>query len=339
MLAKKKKKQPSTWTFILIRDRRRTSIQFRIRPAVLFGALGGVVGLMLALVWIAHTYQETASSHQMARQEIREKDILIAELQRELISLSLQTETMQKRIEQLETLEVEINRLVRPTTTGDAKTQATKWVSSRSQPSERNNRMHENAASTASPTGVGGEFYGTSREELALLAQQVRRQLDILDGQIASAAERLQETHGLARAYHEKQRVTPNLWPTVSKRITSRFGYRQDPFTKRKSFHTGIDIGGNLNDPVYAAAAGRVVAAGYQRAKGNYIAIEHGNGLQTRYFHLNKILVRKGAFVEKGQRIGLLGSTGRSTGPHLHYEMIRNGLIVDPLPYLNGTAP
>jgi murein DD-endopeptidase MepM/ murein hydrolase activator NlpD len=129
-----------------------------------------------------------------------------------------------------------------------------------------------------------------------------------------------------------------NIWPTESKKITSRFGYRRDPFTKRKSFHAGIDIGGQINDPVYATAAGKVVAAGYQRAMGYYVAIDHGNGLQTRYLHLNKILVRPGSLVEKGQRIALLGNTGRSTGPHLHFEIIKNGQLVDPLSYLQAAT-
>lgn len=327
MFSTKKTKQPNTWTFILIRDERRSSIQFRIRPTYLWGAVCGVLGLVMALVWLTHTYQTTASSHQLAKQEIDEKDAVIESLQRQLINLSLQTETMRQKIDQLQTMEEEINRLVRPATSAH--------YSSRSHTAER---TPVDTDGPSSSVGMGGVYYETSHEELVTLADQVKRRLDDLEEQVAVTIEQLQQTHSLAEAFHEKQRITPNIWPTDSKRITSRFGYRRDPFTKRKSFHAGIDIGGRINDPIYATAAGKVVASGYQRASGYYITIDHGNGLQTRYMHLNKILVQPGTWVEKGQRIGLLGNTGRSTGPHLHYEIIQHGQLIDPLVFLESST-
>lgn len=340
MFSGNKKKPPNTWTFILIRDRQRTSLQFRIRPAYLLGAVSSVLGLIVTLVCLTQTYQATATSHHLARQEIHEKDAIIEKLQQELIKLSLQTEMMQEKMEQLQTWENEINRLVQPTSMKDDPP-ASKLLASHSQPAARTSSAKDTPSSEdkhPSQDGVGGAYYGTSRDELSELADQIKQQLDHLEKQIAAAATRLEQTHSLAEAFYEIQRVTPNIWPTVSWRITSRFGYRQDPFTKRKSYHTGIDIGGQLNDPVYAAA-GKVTAAGYQRGMGYYVTLDHGNGLQTRYMHLNKILVQQGTVVEKGQRIGLLGNTGRSTGPHLHYEIIRYGQFVDPLLYFNGTTP
>lgn len=326
MFSTKKTKQPNKWTFILIRDERRSSIQFRIRPAYLLAAACGTLGLVLALAFLTLTYQATVSSHLQARQEIDEKDAVIESLQHQLISLSLQTETMQEKLDQLETFEEEINRLVRPSSS---------QTTSRSLATERNLNDTDEPTSTA---GIGGEYYGTSYEELEALTAQIQRQLDHLEKRVSATAQRLQQTRSLAAAFHEKQRITPNIWPTDSKRITSRFGYRRDPFTKRKSFHAGIDIGGRINDPIYATAAGKVVASGYQRASGYYITIDHGNGLQTRYMHLNKILVQPGTWVEKGQRIGLLGNTGRSTGPHLHYEIIQHGQLIDPLVFLESST-
>jgi len=129
-------------------------------------------------------------------------------------------------------------------------------------------------------------------------------------------------------------RVTPTILPTSQLRVTSEFGMRRDPFTRRRTFHAGIDLAGNIGDPVYAAADGKVVESGRDRTQGNYIVIDHGRGIKTRYLHLNKRHVSAGDKVQKGQRIGDLGNTGRSTGPHLHYEVLVNGKQVDPWPYI-----
>ncbi|MCS6873770.1 MAG: M23 family metallopeptidase [Pyrinomonadaceae bacterium] len=122
----------------------------------------------------------------------------------------------------------------------------------------------------------------------------------------------------------------PNLWPREDK-ITNEFGFRRNPFGGRTyEFHEGMDISGERGDDVLAAGAGTVIKAGWQGGYGNMIEIDHGNGITTRYGHLSKVLVQVGENVSKGQRIGLVGSTGRSTGPHLHYELRINGKAVDP---------
>lgn len=136
------------------------------------------------------------------------------------------------------------------------------------------------------------------------------------------------------KSKQQLQRLTPSIWPTTSKVVTSPFGYRKDPFTFSPSFHAGMDISAPENDPVYASADGTVVSTGSDKARGNNIVIEHSRGLRTWYMHLNKVLVHDGDTVQKGDTIGLLGSTGRSTGPHLHYEVIDNGVSVDPRLFL-----
>ena len=129
-------------------------------------------------------------------------------------------------------------------------------------------------------------------------------------------------------------RITPSIWPTVSTSISSRFGYRKDPFTRRAAYHSGVDISGNSKDPIYAAADGIVSEASYDSAYGNHVIIKHASGVSTLYGHMKKYLVKKGQLVKQGDQIGLLGSTGRSTGPHLHYEVIQKGKSIDPMPYL-----
>lgn len=135
----------------------------------------------------------------------------------------------------------------------------------------------------------------------------------------------------------EEQRIrdhTPSLWPTRSRLITSRFGMRIDPFSGKSSFHSGIDIAGELNAPVYASAEGYVEETGYDRERGYYIIINHRIGYKTRYMHLNRLLAEKGDEVGKGETIGLIGSTGKSTGPHLHYEVWHNHQAVNPQAFL-----
>lgn len=121
-------------------------------------------------------------------------------------------------------------------------------------------------------------------------------------------------------------------------RLSSNFGSRNDPFNGHKRMHQGVDIAGPLGTPVYATADGIVAVAEYNNGGyGNLVEIDHGNGLQTRYGHLSRLVAQPNEFVRRGQLIGLMGSTGRSTGSHLHYEVRIDGNAVNPLPYIDGT--
>ncbi len=115
--------------------------------------------------------------------------------------------------------------------------------------------------------------------------------------------------------------------------IRSPFGWRVDPWPE---FHQGVDLDADYGDPVRAAAAGTVVAAAYDGGYGNKVDIDHGNGYHTWYCHLSRIDVRPGQYVMKAEHIALVGSTGESTGPHLHYQVMLDGHAIDPTPYLNG---
>jgi len=130
--------------------------------------------------------------------------------------------------------------------------------------------------------------------------------------------------------------VIPSLWPVMGK-LESGLGGRRNPFGGRGfEYHEGQDIDAPYGTPVQVAASGRVIIAGRQRGYGNVVYVDHGNGLSTRYGHLSEIDVTVGQPVTRGQTIGLVGSTGRSTGPHLHYEVRINNQPVDPRQYLPG---
>ena len=117
-------------------------------------------------------------------------------------------------------------------------------------------------------------------------------------------------------------------------RLSSGFGWRVDPMRGTRALHTGIDIPGPLGSPILAAAGGVVHFAGGARGYGNMIEVDHGGGLVTRYAHLSRFLVASGAHVERGQTIAMMGSTGRSTGSHLHFEVRLNGQATGPLGWL-----
>ncbi len=127
-----------------------------------------------------------------------------------------------------------------------------------------------------------------------------------------------------------QEAVTP-----VQGKVTSGFGYRIHPITGQYKLHTGVDINVGYGTPVYAADGGTVILAGWNGGYGNCIVISHGNGITTLYGHLSSIIVSSGQSVSQGQTIGYVGSTGNSTGPHLHWEVAVNGQQVNPLNYAN----
>ncbi|WP_238302802.1 M23 family metallopeptidase [Sphingomonas phyllosphaerae] len=126
----------------------------------------------------------------------------------------------------------------------------------------------------------------------------------------------------------------PSVQPVQKLQFTSNFGIRSDPFRGTAAMHAGVDIPGPSGTPIYATADGVVSHAGRQGGYGNMVEINHGKGIATRYGHLSKIIVADNTRVKRGQLIALMGSTGRSTGPHLHYEVRIDGHAVNPVPFL-----
>jgi murein DD-endopeptidase MepM/ murein hydrolase activator NlpD len=124
--------------------------------------------------------------------------------------------------------------------------------------------------------------------------------------------------------------VVPEFRMPIQAPVSSEFGIREDPFTRKPKFHRGIDISAPRGTPVQAALGGRVLFAGFSKGYGNTVVVEHGEGYRTRYAHLGSLKVTKGDVLETEQVLGTVGSTGRSTGPHLHFEVSRYGEKIDP---------
>jgi murein DD-endopeptidase MepM/ murein hydrolase activator NlpD len=128
--------------------------------------------------------------------------------------------------------------------------------------------------------------------------------------------------------------VTPSGWPVQGGWISSGFGVRADPFNGHQSYHEGVDIASSMGSPVLAMGDGVVSHSGEKSGYGLLVEVTHESGLITRYAHASAVLVRVGDRVQKGQPIAQVGTTGRSTGPHLHFEVVRNGTSVSPMRYL-----
>ncbi|WP_240504363.1 peptidoglycan DD-metalloendopeptidase family protein [Tsuneonella mangrovi] len=158
------------------------------------------------------------------------------------------------------------------------------------------------------------------------------------DGSIDPRFERLGLSLARMEALERGLQGIPQVLPASVEMVTSSYGVRRDPFTGRPAFHPGLDFRGPRGAPIYAAAKGKVIFVGQIRGYGNIVEISHGNGLVTRYAHMSKFHAHVGERVKAGEVIGAIGSTGRSTGPHLHFEVRINGRAVNPRPFLE-TAP
>jgi len=288
-----------------------------VAAALLLTLAGGVgIGLMLAPGQGAPEDDAALDSpvalESSAAPEERFMIDRLGELSGRLFRLESEAETLAKRIGVINAFEKRLKKAVPTANTPDTK-----------------------------PGSVGGPMIPPVGERLSLetdtpdaSAEQtiasIEQQLEVLDAALDSiddAASRRKLSHMLF----------PSRSPVVDSRRSSNYGNRFDPFTGKRAFHSGIDFPAPQGTPIYASAGGKVIKAGWHPEYGNKIEIDHGNGLVTRYAHTYKMFVKEGDVVSPGQKIALVGTTGRSTGPHLHFEILENGEFVNPSLYLAGS--
>lgn len=187
----------------------------------------------------------------------------------------------------------------------------------------------ESAKEVPRQPGRGGPFVEAplSEEDLQREIDRLGRLLDSKTDQLASLEPRLLEKR-------VRDRLLPTTLPVKNALIGSGFGHRADPFSGHRAIHEGLDFNAETGAPVYAAAAGVVAVAEYHPEYGNMIDVDHGDGLTSRYAHLSKSLVKSGQIIGRGEQIGNVGSTGRSTGSHLHFEVRMLGVAQNPAQFL-----
>lgn len=195
------------------------------------------------------------------------------------------------------------------------------------------------ALGRASAMGVGGGFPSQSARSIVSTTLSspentfgmIRELLGVLESRLQTVSYGVERRQALAAA-------TPSIWPATGW-LSSTFGDRPDPFNGEQNFHPGIDISAERGSPVYAPADGTVESASFSGNYGNLIVIGHGFGIATRYGHLSRFSVSTGQGIRRGDIIGYVGSTGRSTSPHLHYEVTLNGRLINPLRLLTIRRP
>lgn len=297
-------KLPSRYQ-ILITRAGRAPLSFSVSPAGL-GAL-----LLLLLLWGGSTLflyrsaQEAAALREEVKalsHQVRELSSAVVEKDRKNRELTVEAARMLERLDQFE---AEIRAL-----------------------KERAGlKVEEEKKAPEGPLGAGRP--ADVEELFAALDARIEAMQRELSGEVVPALERTLK----------REAATPRGYPLrVKSYVASGFGVRKNPFGRGYEFHDGVDLPAWYGTRIYATAPGRVVEAGWSSVFGRYVKIDHGYGYQTLYGHMSRIAVKRGQYVQRGQVIGYVGSSGRSTGPHVHYSVFVNGKAVDPRPYLELRA-
>ena len=229
-----------------------------------------------------------------------------SELQRLRVENSQQQKNMQRLVLDLEELHLEMNALA-----------------------ETDARVRQLAKLDADPQGLPVAIGGLPEDGSVEAVDEIQRQINKLQVEIELRRQSQEDIRNLLNDQVSLSRATPKGWPTKGW-LTSYFGTRKSPFTGRRVMHEGLDIAANVGTPVIATADGIVARVGYSPSYGKEVVIDHGYGYRTIFGHSSKILVKPGQRVKRGDKVALVGNTGRSTGPHLHYELRMNGVPIDP---------
>ncbi|RJO74049.1 MAG: M23 family peptidase [Myxococcales bacterium] len=284
-----------------------------IRRLLLAGVAAAVLLLGVIAILAAKPYYESGDS-ELLRQNVN--------LQTELLEVRTKLALLDNTLDRLEKFDRKLRVM---TDFVDTRPKVAIGPLSESEmiASQLQGQIHTNEALSLKLKDKLGEL------ESADLSKEIDRLLSI-------ALEREKELAELGNFLEDQKLLlshTPSIWPTEGW-MTSVFGYRQSPFTSAKIFHEGLDIANNIGTPVYAPADGTIIFTGDRGGYGHTLVINHGFGLTTRYAHLSSFKVEIGARVKRGDIVGTLGNTGRSTGPHLHYEVRLNNIPQDPRRYI-----
>jgi murein DD-endopeptidase MepM/ murein hydrolase activator NlpD len=287
--------------------------QFALGALLLTGVLMMISGAIYHFIFLTAAREGWPVMGQLVKLIVREEIAQRERFMREnLDAIALRVGEMQAKVVKLEALGERVTGMA------GVKTDDLKALPSRSK------------------GGQGGPFVPLSRPSLEQLSEaidQLDERADIGSDLFTLVESRLFETKLLAT-------LVPSTHP-VAGPVGSGFGFRIDPITGRAALHTGLDFPSDVGAPILAAAGGIVIVSERHPAYGNMIEIDHGNALVTRYAHASKLLAKTGTMVKRGQKIAEVGNSGRSTGPHLHFEVMVSGVQQNPTRFLNGqvTAP
>lgn len=294
--------------------------RFRFHMGLLYAAVAACALVLVGLVVFGGHYA-SLSLHAFDLDHLTQENDRLSE---RLASMNARVERAMVNVERLNDINQELRRTARQTTdaTADVQGQA---------------RAPKKRTSPAGGTNMQEPFavapLGDDPDVVSIRAELVDGHIDRLRELASRQTRSLAQLQDYFRTRKELLDHSPSVWP-ASGYFTSSYGHRDDPFTGSRTLHAGIDISNEIGTPIYAPAAGVVVVSGNGGGYGNLIELDHGRGVRTRYGHLSRLFVKVGADVKRGTLIGHMGNTGRSTGPHLHYEVRVDGDPKNPENYV-----
>lgn len=296
----KKRKKSLPVTFMIIPDINNKPFNYSMTRRRIAGTLGIVAGFVLVFFILAYSHLiglNDIRNVQSIKQESQEKASTIKQMNQEINEMKIQQEEVERK-------QQEIKKLM---------------------------GVEQQTIDNPNPSrgGQGGEDREIGENEEAksfILIQDIKTNL---------AREEKELDDMLAQVKNDQAyfRALPNQWP-VNGEISSDYGVRKSPWSRQETFHEGIDIKSSVGTDIVAAADGEVVYSGWMAVYGKAVVIKHGNGLESKYGHTSALLVNKGDKVKKGDVIARVGTTGMSTGPHLHFSIEKKGQLLDPMIYL-----
>lgn len=279
---------------------------------------------LLTLVGALHYYYKqykVLSPYEKKNQQLKEKN---KHLKEKLTKLSTEAKEIKQEFEKIKRENQKIKQMV------DFETEIKEKISQRT-PRKKENQLRQVSQAVTNPQSA------SNRSNSEELIKQTKANLNLLKEKIPEKDKDLSKLEKDVNEYKNYLASCPRGWPVKDGegRIVSTFGYRIHPILKKRMFHDGVDIGVWYRHKVVATGAGKVVFAGQKSGYGNVVIVDHGFNYRTLYAHNNRLLVDVGDRVVRGEPIALSGNTGRSTGPHVHYEVQYNRDTVDPMKFIN----
>lgn len=327
-----KSKHNKHWTVLIIPTYYGRATNFKISGWHIKLAVGVTIAILtISFYLLTNNLQLRSEAKHYA-----ELKVINLKQQQEIMRLKEKEESIRKKIEAVEELDKQVRELV-GLTSKNSKNNIDEGTGSmgggipldsfsdemNSSPQDTSRKDKQIPATTSGLDGY----------DWLEITQKIAAGFEALNPLLEKKVDKLKQLKIDVTARQHYLAAIPTKWP-VKGYITSRFGYRQSPFGGGKEFHDGLDIAANKGDPILAAGNGKVVFAGSVSGYGRTVIIEHGYGYRTQYSHASSLLVKRGQTVKKGDVIAKVGSTGRSTGPHLHFMVFVNRKLVDPLDVL-----
>ncbi len=295
-----------------------------------------ILAVIISITTLSYLYNYYEENYIGVSKKLEEYKGIKAENQKlksELYALAQDTEVLIQNLEQLQEYNKEIKGMIENDKVGNqAATEEKVDLQLRT-------FLTENTPIIQTGLPIGGGEFQLNYQPSQSIIEKAKNNISMLKEELPGQEKRLNKLEMSVKEYNDLRAAIPTIWPLLDKGdayISSEYGWRKDPFTNKQGIHEGLDIGVWYNTPVLATADGVVKYAANNGGYGLLVVIEHGYGYETRYAHLNKTLVKKGQRVSRGDKIALSGNSGRSSGPHLHYEVRTNNIPQNPRKYIGG---